>query len=189
MKPSHAANDNLIDQTRHVWQPRLGRDLTARMPGRSPRTSPASSPSAALIAAPSSPAPRFFRRGLGRAICVRTVRSGPQLAALKEDDRARHCYRLAHASQNENAWDRALRRANNASYASLRIVPSRSRARRAIASSADMSAISSSVSQFWTESRNRWRCRFRAADPRPRRGSAGVSRYYGAFTRRAPGLA
>src|SRR5580693_5144269 len=39
------------------------------------------------------------------------------------------------------------------------------------------------------ESRNRWRCRFRAADPRPRRGSAGVSRYYGAFTRRAPGLA
>src|ERR1700720_2360632 len=45
------------------------------------------------------------------------------------------------------------------------------------------------VAQFWTESRNRWRCRFRAADPRPRRGSAGVSRYYGAFTRRAPGLA
>ncbi len=44
------------------------------------------------------------------------------------------------------------------------------------------------VAQFWTESRNRWRCRFRAADPRPRRGSAGVSRYYGAFTRRAPGL-
>jgi transposase InsO family protein len=38
-----------------------------------------------------------------------------------------------------------------------------------------------------TESRNRWRCRFRAADPRPRRGSAGVSRYYGAFARRAPG--
>ncbi len=25
------------------------------------------------------------------------------------------------------------------------------------------------VAQFWTESRNRWRCRFRAADPRPRR--------------------
>src|SRR6202171_4919652 len=23
------------------------------------------------------------------------------------------------------------------------------------------------VAQFWTESRNRWRCRFRAADPRP----------------------
>jgi hypothetical protein len=23
----HAANDNLIDQTRRVWQPRLGRDL------------------------------------------------------------------------------------------------------------------------------------------------------------------
>src|SRR6202047_1214126 len=45
------------------------------------------------------------------------------------------------------------------------------------------------VAQFWTESRNRWRCRFRAADPRPRRGSAGVSRYYGAFARRAPGLA
>ena len=43
------------------------------------------------------------------------------------------------------------------------------------------------VAQFWTESRNRWRCRFRAADPRPRRGSAGVSRYYGAFARRAPG--
>ncbi len=45
------------------------------------------------------------------------------------------------------------------------------------------------VAQFWTESRNCWRCRFRAADPRPRRGSAGVSRYYGAFARRAPGLA
>ena len=28
MKPSHAANDNLIDRTRQVWQPRLGRDLT-----------------------------------------------------------------------------------------------------------------------------------------------------------------
>src|SRR3984893_11339640 len=41
------------------------------------------------------------------------------------------------------------------------------------------------VAQFWTESRNRWRCRFRAADPRPRRGSAGVSRYYRAFARRA----
>ena len=27
MKPSHAANDNLIDRTRQVWQPRLGRDL------------------------------------------------------------------------------------------------------------------------------------------------------------------
>jgi hypothetical protein len=28
MKPSHAPNDNLIDRTRHVWQPRLGRDLS-----------------------------------------------------------------------------------------------------------------------------------------------------------------
>jgi hypothetical protein len=28
VKPSHAANDNLIDRTRQVWQPRLGRDLT-----------------------------------------------------------------------------------------------------------------------------------------------------------------
>jgi hypothetical protein len=32
MKPSHAANDNLIDRqiarTRQVWQRRLGRDLT-----------------------------------------------------------------------------------------------------------------------------------------------------------------
>jgi hypothetical protein len=28
VKPSHAANDNLIDRTRTVWQPRLGRDLT-----------------------------------------------------------------------------------------------------------------------------------------------------------------
>ena len=28
MKPSHAANDNLIDRTRKVWQPRIGRDLT-----------------------------------------------------------------------------------------------------------------------------------------------------------------
>ena len=28
MKPSHAANDNLIERTRQVWQPRLGRDLS-----------------------------------------------------------------------------------------------------------------------------------------------------------------
>jgi hypothetical protein len=28
VKPSHAANDNLIDQTREVWKPRLGRDLS-----------------------------------------------------------------------------------------------------------------------------------------------------------------
>ena len=28
VKPLHAANDNLIDQTRQVWQPRLGRDLS-----------------------------------------------------------------------------------------------------------------------------------------------------------------
>ncbi len=28
MKPLHAANDNLIDRTRKVWQPRLGRDLS-----------------------------------------------------------------------------------------------------------------------------------------------------------------
>jgi hypothetical protein len=28
MKPSRAANDNLIDRTRQVWQPRTGRDLT-----------------------------------------------------------------------------------------------------------------------------------------------------------------
>lgn len=28
MKPSHAANDNLINRTREVWQPRLGRDLS-----------------------------------------------------------------------------------------------------------------------------------------------------------------
>ena len=28
MKPLHAANDNLIDQTREVWKPRLGRDLS-----------------------------------------------------------------------------------------------------------------------------------------------------------------
>ena len=28
MKPSHAANDNLIDRTRQVWQPRLGHDLS-----------------------------------------------------------------------------------------------------------------------------------------------------------------
>ena len=28
MKPSHAANDNLIDRTRKVWKPRLGRDLS-----------------------------------------------------------------------------------------------------------------------------------------------------------------
>ena len=28
MKPSLAANDNLIDRTREVWQTRLGRDLS-----------------------------------------------------------------------------------------------------------------------------------------------------------------
>ena len=28
VKPSHAANDNLIDRTRQVWQPRTRRDLT-----------------------------------------------------------------------------------------------------------------------------------------------------------------
>ncbi len=28
MKPTHAANDNLIDQTLAVWKPRLGRDLS-----------------------------------------------------------------------------------------------------------------------------------------------------------------
>jgi hypothetical protein len=28
MKPSHAANNNHVDRTRQVWQPRLGRDLT-----------------------------------------------------------------------------------------------------------------------------------------------------------------
>jgi hypothetical protein len=28
MKPSHTANDNLIDRTRKVWKPRLGRDLS-----------------------------------------------------------------------------------------------------------------------------------------------------------------
>ena len=27
VKPSHAANDNLIDRTVAVWKPRLGRDL------------------------------------------------------------------------------------------------------------------------------------------------------------------
>jgi hypothetical protein len=28
VKVSHAANDNLIDRTREVWKPRLGRDLS-----------------------------------------------------------------------------------------------------------------------------------------------------------------
>jgi hypothetical protein len=28
VKPSHAANDNLIDRTRQVWRARLGRDLS-----------------------------------------------------------------------------------------------------------------------------------------------------------------
>jgi hypothetical protein len=27
MKPSHAANNNHVDRTRQVWQPRLGREL------------------------------------------------------------------------------------------------------------------------------------------------------------------
>ena len=29
VKPSHAANDNLIDRTCEVWKPRLGRDLSS----------------------------------------------------------------------------------------------------------------------------------------------------------------
>jgi hypothetical protein len=28
VKPPHAANDNLIERTREVWKPRLGRDLS-----------------------------------------------------------------------------------------------------------------------------------------------------------------
>ena len=28
MKPSHPANDNLIDRTRVLWKPRFGRDLS-----------------------------------------------------------------------------------------------------------------------------------------------------------------
>ena len=28
VKPSHPANDNLIDRTREIWKPRLGRDLS-----------------------------------------------------------------------------------------------------------------------------------------------------------------
>jgi hypothetical protein len=28
VNPSHPANDNLIDRTREVWRPRVGRDLT-----------------------------------------------------------------------------------------------------------------------------------------------------------------
>lgn len=28
MKPLYAANDNLIDRTRQIWGPRLGRDLS-----------------------------------------------------------------------------------------------------------------------------------------------------------------
>jgi hypothetical protein len=28
VKPPHVANDNLIDRTREVWKPRLGRDLS-----------------------------------------------------------------------------------------------------------------------------------------------------------------
>jgi hypothetical protein len=27
VKPSYSANDKLIDRTRRIWQPRLGRDL------------------------------------------------------------------------------------------------------------------------------------------------------------------
>jgi len=30
VKLSHAANDNLIDRTRQVWQPRLGCDLSRK---------------------------------------------------------------------------------------------------------------------------------------------------------------
>jgi hypothetical protein len=28
VEPSYPANDNLIDRTRQVWQPRLGRDIS-----------------------------------------------------------------------------------------------------------------------------------------------------------------
>jgi hypothetical protein len=28
VKPSHPANDNYVDRTRQVWQPRLGRNLS-----------------------------------------------------------------------------------------------------------------------------------------------------------------
>ena len=31
VKPLHSANDNLIDRTREVWGPRLGRDLTLQL--------------------------------------------------------------------------------------------------------------------------------------------------------------
>jgi len=46
---------------------------------------------------------------------VNGVACGRRVAKLHGPGRyflCRHCYRLAHASQNENAWDRALRRAN-----------------------------------------------------------------------------
>ena len=45
MKSSHAANDDLFDRTREVWQPRIGRNLTDEDARRSPKTSLASSPS------------------------------------------------------------------------------------------------------------------------------------------------
>jgi hypothetical protein len=46
---------------------------------------------------------------------VNGVTCGRRVAKLHGPERyflCRHCYRLAHASQNENAWDRAMRRAN-----------------------------------------------------------------------------
>lgn len=46
---------------------------------------------------------------------VNGVTCGRRVAKLHGPGRyflCRHCYRLGHASQNENAWDRAMRRAN-----------------------------------------------------------------------------
>jgi hypothetical protein len=34
VKPSHAANDNVIDRTRELWKPRLGRDLSREDAGQ-----------------------------------------------------------------------------------------------------------------------------------------------------------
>ena len=57
MKPSHAANDNLIDRTRQVWRPRIGRDLTDEDARQIAENVMASSPSS-----PNGRGPRCPRR-------------------------------------------------------------------------------------------------------------------------------
>ena len=64
VKPSHAANDNLIDRTRQVWHPRLGRDLSREPARQIAENATASSPSSPNGRAPRCPFRRTARRSL-----------------------------------------------------------------------------------------------------------------------------